>query len=158
MLRERAERALKAAAVRAIAVAVAGTAVGAALAGCVGFALVGIHALLLRETSPSSAAFLTAGAGIGLALLIAGLLVLGLRLARGGRSRGRGSSATSRHRAGDRFPPATVAEAADWIAANPRTASISALVAGVVFGLSPELRKTVAEAARAALHSRQSPD
>jgi hypothetical protein len=124
------------------------------IAAAIVFALLAVYLHLSAQLTPAAAALATGGVAVLIAILIAGIGYLAVRIA----SRPRRSlEAVGRDDASPRAVGGALDAAADdasrWITKNPGTAIVSAFAAGTVFGLSPQLRRAVVDLIVAAIRS-----
>jgi hypothetical protein len=132
--------AISAAVFRAVATVLGAVVLCACILGAIGFALVALYSMLSPSLGPATAAFATSGA----ALIVPALVTAGI--------------VAATRRVEDRLPIPTparksaaqpaqaqayAASALEWVAENPRTATVGALGLGVALGASPELRKSL---------------
>ena len=118
------------------------------IAAAIAFALLAFYFYLHHSVQMSSpiAAAATGGMALVLAALLAVIGILAFRIAsRPGRPLAGRKPDLQPSAAGSGPLNAAVDEAASWIAKNPRAAVIAAFATGSVFGLSPQLRKAVAD-------------
>lgn len=118
------------------------------IAGALASALLAFyfHLHLSLQLSPPDAAAATAGLALALAAVLAAIGIVAFRFA------GRPRRVTPAEKIGRPSPPpeaallnAAAKEAASWVARSPRAAIIAAFASGSVFGLSPQLRRAVAD-------------
>lgn len=117
------------------------------LATALGFLLAALYLYLIGMLAPPVAALVTAGA----ALVLSGLVALSLWLANRYRFARADRIKTSRDTSDQdigAMDSVLVGIATDWIASNAKKASFAGLLAGVLMGVSPEVRQMLILALR----------
>ncbi len=122
------------------------------LATAMGFCLAALYLYLIGLLAPTFAALITAAG----ALLLGGLLVFFAWFAcrfccvrAGGAHKSRKASAQG----GEALNSVLLSLATEWIASNAKKASLAGLLAGVLAGASPELRRLLIKVLREATSS-----
>lgn len=110
-------------------------------AGAVSFLLYALYARLTLTMSMVPAALWTAAFAFGVAVLIAGLVMLTIKYADGD-DIGDGRAARGRDNAA--ALQAALGTSADWIGKHPAAAGLTAFAAGLILGFNPKLTDQLA--------------